>query len=326
MNMRFLICFFCLMAVCRAATAQQDAQFSQYIFNGIYINPAYAGYRQELNLHAYYRRQWTGVNGAPETMSLAVDGVTSNERVGLALQMAHDRVGAQSLFSTYASYAYRIPVGEHGKLAFGIGAGLTQTALDAGRIDTEIPNDPMLAAGRQSMRFFDAQAGVYFSTEKFFAGFSADNLTAQYQQKNKPLASYLPVPRPHYFLTAGGMLRVGEEVWLKPSFLLKDDRGGPTSADLNLFLLLKELVWLGASYRTAVSLYNKPHLQKGLTRASDITGIVEVFALPQLRVGYSYDHPLSSYRAYAGGSHEISVGYYFRRENERSNQLRCFSF
>ncbi|WP_119081202.1 PorP/SprF family type IX secretion system membrane protein [Chitinophaga alhagiae] len=324
--MRFLICFFCLTGLCRTAIAQQDAQFSQYLFNGIYINPAYAGYRQELNLHAYYRRQWTGVTGAPETMSLALDGVTRNERVGLALQMAYDRVGAQNLFTAYGNYAYRIPVGETGRLAFGIGAGLVQVGLDAGRIDTEDPNDPILAAGRQSMRFFDARAGIYFSTEKFFAGFSVDNLTAQYQQKNKPLTSFLPVPRPHYFLTAGGMLPLGEAVWLKPSFLLKDDRGGPTSADLNLFLLLKELVWLGASYRTAVSLYNKPHLQKGLTRASDVTGMVEVFALPQLRVGYSYDHPLNGYRAYAGGSHEVSVGYYFRQEHAGGKQLRCFSF
>lgn len=325
--MRYIICFLTALATGMAAYGQQDAQFSQYLFNGIYINPAYAGYRQELNLHAFYRRQWTDVPGAPETMSVALDGTTRSERVGLALQMAFDRVGAQSLLTAYGNYAYRIPVGENGKLAFGIGAGLVQVGLDASRVDLDNPNDPVLAAGRQNMRFFDARAGVYYSTDRFFIGFSADNITAQYQRNNKPLTSYVPVPKPHYFLSAGGMLQLGEALWLKPSFLLKDDRGGPSSLDANLFLLLKELLWLGASYRTAVTLYSKPHLQRGLTRASDIVGIAEVFVRPELRIGYSYDHPLSKFRTYANGSHEISIGYYFKRDDAGSSkQTRCFAF
>ncbi len=325
--MRVIISILFLLTTYQTVLAQQDAQFSQYLFNGIYINPAYAGYREELNMHAYYRKQWIDIPGAPETMCLAVDGVTRNERVGLALQVAYDKVGAQNLFSFYGNYAYRIPLGdEHGHLAFGIGAGMMQVGIDASRIDLDNPNDPVIANGRQSMRFFDTRAGIYYSAERFFVGFSVDNITAQYQVKNKPLASSIPVPKPHYYLTAGGLLPLSEAVWLKPSFLLKDDRGGPTGMDINLFLLLKELVWVGASYRTAVHLYNKPHLQAGLSTASDIIGTVEVFVLPELRIGYSYDYPLNKFRTYSHGTHELSLGFYFKQSNRQQKQLRCFSF
>src|SRR3546814_9474254 len=91
--------------------AQQDAQFSQYIFNQIYINPAYAGYRNETTAHAFFRSQWTGVPGAPQTASLAFDGTLNNKRVGLALQIAEDKLGAQNSRSAYGNYAYKIQTG-----------------------------------------------------------------------------------------------------------------------------------------------------------------------------------------------------------------------
>lgn len=306
------------------AQAQQDAQFSQYIFNGIYINPAYAGSRQELNAHAFYRDQWVGIAGAPQTMSLAVDGNVNDDRVGLALQVSSDKIGAQSQLAAYGNYAYRIPLGtESGRLALGIGAGIVQQGLDPGKLDFTNPNEPNISGAAQHMLLFDMRAGIYYATANWFVGFSADNLTAQYQAKNKPLAHFIPVPKPHYYLTAGALFPVNDDVMLKPSFLLKDDRGGPTSLDLNMFVLLKEMVWLGGGYRTAVNIYNKPDLQPGLTKSSAAVAMAEVFVVPELRIGYAFDYALNKYRTYNNGTHEISVGYYFKRmDNARRTSLR----
>src|SRR6187402_3418135 len=106
--------------------AQQDAQQSQYMFNGIYINPAYAGYKESLNVHSFYRTQWTGIEGAPRTMALAIDASANDGNVGLAFQVASDKLGAQSNLSAYASYAYRIRMNDDGssRLALGVSVGV----------------------------------------------------------------------------------------------------------------------------------------------------------------------------------------------------------
>lgn len=321
---KYIVFLVCLLGYGQKIFAQQDAQFSQYIFNGIYINPAYAGYRQELNAHAFYRNQWVGVPGAPQTMSLAVDGSVNNDRVGLALQVSHDKIGAQSQLSAYGNYAYRIPLGnETGRLALGIGAGIVQLGLDPNKLDFTNPNEPNIGGAAQHMLLFDTRAGVYYATANWFAGFSADNLTAQYQAKNKTLSHFIPIPKPHYYLTGGALLQMNEDVLLKPSFLLKDDRSGPTSLDLNMFVLLKEVVWIGGGYRTAVNLYNKPALQPGLAKSSAVIAMAEVFVLPELRIGYAFDYALNKYRTYNNGTHEISVGYYFKKmDNARRTSLR----
>ncbi len=318
-------------ALLQQLQAQQDAQFSQYIFNGIYINPAYAGYKEELNAHAFYRSQWAGVTGAPQSMSLAIDGSLRDNTIGLALQVAQDKIGAQSNLSAYVNYAYRIKLNEGSScLALGLGAGFIQLGLDGSKLDPNNPNDPYLPSSRQSTIIFDARAGVFYSTEHFFAGFSADNIAAQFMDKHKPITLTIPTPKPHYYLTAGGLLQLSENVYFKPSFLLKDDRAGPTNLDINAFMLLNQVIWVGATYRTAVTLYSKPYLQSNLSKSSAVIGMLEVFATPQLRIGYAFDYDLNKFQTYNNGTHEISIGYYFNRNGGKKSaalqQMRCFSF
>ena len=111
---------------------------------------------------------------------------------------------------------------------------------------------------------------------------------------------------------------------LKPSFLLKDDRGGPTNLDVNAFMLLNERIWLGVSYRTSVSLYSKDYLDKSLQKTNSMVGLVEVFASERWRIGYAYDYSLSRLRTYSGGSHEISLGFYLKSRNVRMTSPRYF--
>lgn len=309
MMKRGLILFALLLAVL-VGKAQQDAQYSQYMFNGVYINPAYAGYKEVLNVHSFYRNQWTGITGSPKSMSLAVDAIANQGNVGLAFQVSSDKLGAESNVSAYASYAYRLRVGqsEDSRLAFGLGVGVMQQGLNGEKLNARDAGDNFIPVNNQNVIVPDARAGIFYSDDRFYAGFSADNLIAQYIINKKNLSVYFQTPKTHYYLTAGMLLPINEEVQLKPSFLLKDDRGGPTSLDLNAFVLLGNRFWIGGSYRTAVKLYSKSYLQNDLQKTNSIVGMVDFYVTETIRVGYAYDQSISKLAGYSGGSHEISLG------------------
>lgn len=312
-----------LMLISKLVCAQQNAQYSQYMFNGIYINPAYAGYKEVLNLHGYYRAQWAGVEGAPRSFSVAVDGATNEGNVGLALQLASDKLGAQSSQSVYASYAYRIRMNGDGtaRLAFGISGGLVQLGINGALLATQDPELDM-PGGNQSTVVPDARAGVYYADERFYAGLSVDNLISPHINKSRYI--YIPQPKPHYYLTAGVLLPLSESIQLKPSFLLKDDRGGPSSLDLTAFLLFGEKIWLGGSYRTGIQLYDKDYLQKSLMSRNAAVAAIEIFPLQDLRVGYAYDFSIGPFETYSHGSHEISIGVSFPSAGTKaSRQVSC---
>jgi len=313
----------CLLLFSEGTKGQQDAQFSQYMFNGIYINPAYAGYREQLNIQAFYRGQWSGIEGAPKTMSLAIDAIANEGNVGLALQFSSDRLGAQKNQSVYGNYAYRIRMNADGssRLALGVGAGLVQLGIDGALLHA---NDPEILqpTGMQSTIIPDARAGIYYSDNYFYAGFSADNLIAQYININR--YAFIPQPKPHYYLTAGTLLPLSQDILLKPSFLLKDDGGGPTNLDLNAFVIFAEKFWIGASYRSGIKLYDKSYLQKDLRNLNSISAALQLFSGSDLRIGYAYDFSLGPLQGYSNGTHEISVGYFFNRKKTRMLSPRFF--
>jgi len=310
----------CILLGSTFAHGQQDAQFSQY---GIYINPAYAGYREQLNIQGFYRNQWTGITGSPKTMSIAVDAIANDGNVGLALQISNDKLGAQSNLAAYANYAYRIRMNAEGssRLAFGVGIGMIQLGIDGSMLN---PNDfeATQPTGMQSTIVPDGRAGVFYSDNRFYGGLSADNLISQYIDIGK--YAFIPQPKPHYYLTAGMLLPLNKDILLKPSFLLKDDRGGPTSLDLNAFVILADKIWLGGSYRTGVKLYDKSYLQKDLSQQNSVVGALQVFPTSNLRIGYAYDFSIGSLQGYSGGTHEISFGYFFKNKSTRMLSPRYF--
>lgn len=303
--------------------AQQDAQYSQYMFNGIYINPAYAGYKEQLNAHSFYRSQWTGIRGAPRTFSVAVDAAVANDNVGLAFQVTSDKLGAQSTLGGYGSYAYRIRLNADGssRLAFGVSFGILQRSINASELVTNDPETTM-PAGVQRTVSPDARAGVYFSNDRFYAGFSVDNMIINYLKSGK--YKLVPQSKMHYYLTAGVLLPLNEDFQLKPSFLLKDDLGGPTSLDWNTFILYKDIIWLGGSYRTRVNLYNKDYLQSALAYSNSVVAAIELFPVPNMRVGYAYDITTGPLNGYSSGTHEVSVGYTFPGFKVRMANPRVF--
>ena len=312
-----------LMVLAMRLKAQQDAQYSQYMFNGIYINPAYAGYKEQLNIHSFYRSQWGGVPGAPRTFSLAVDAAVANDNVGLALQVSADKIGAQSTMSAYGSYAYRIRLNASGssRLALGLSVGVMQKAIDGSMLYTN-DRQTTMPVGVQHTVAADARAGIYYSNDQFYAGFSVDNMVVQYLTSGK--YKLIPQSKMHYYLTAGTLLPLSEDVQLKPSFLLKDDRGVPGRPDLNIFILYKDIIWLGGSYRSRVALYDKSYLQSELSYKNAAVAAVEIFPVKGLRVGYAYDISLGPMQGYNNGTHEISLAFTFPGLNVRMANPRVF--
>ncbi|WP_131536705.1 PorP/SprF family type IX secretion system membrane protein [Pedobacter nototheniae] len=307
----------------KPVSAQQDAQYSQYMFNGIYINPAYAGYKEVLNVHSFYRSQWTGISGAPRSMSLAVDAIANNGNVGLALQVSSDKLGAQTNLSIYGNYAYRIRMNDDGssRLALGLGVGMVQLGIDGSMLNTNDP-EPNQPVGIQSTIVPDARAGIYYADDRFYAGFSADNLISQYVKIDR--YAFIPQPKPHYYLTAGALFPLNEDFQVKPSFLLKDDRGGPTSLDVNAFLMIKDVLWIGGSYRTGVKLYDKSYLQKDLSQRNSAVAAIQFFPSEKIRIGYGYDFSIGPLQGYSGGTHEISIAFSFIKPNVRMATPRVF--
>lgn len=312
------------------AKAQQDAQFSQYIFNGVYINPAYAGYKEDMFIQSYFRSQWVGLTGAPKSFAIAADNSYQDGSVGLGLTLASDQIGAQSTLSGYLNYAYRIRVGqdETSHLAFGLAAGMTQVGIDGTKLNAIQPGDQAIPVVSQSRILPDANFGVYYANSNYFAGLSATNILARFLNNDTERNLLVPVPQPHFYLTAGTLIAVNEDVRIKPVFLIKDDLKGPTTLDMDGFLLLNERINFGAFYRSSIKLYPKNNLQNDLPSQNAFGIIAEFFATSSIRIGYSYDQSLNKLSSYNYGSHELSVGFYINGNGSsgRSSALRCYKF
>ncbi|AKD02999.1 type IX secretion system membrane protein PorP/SprF [Pontibacter korlensis] len=303
--MKMRICYLLLaLLLTTAASAQQNPQYSQYIFNGMAINPAYTGSKNVLNVNAFHRSQWTGVEGAPKTQSLAVDGVVANDRLGLGVHLTRDEIGAHITTSAYANVAVKLQVSEKAIFSLGLAPGLVQHTVDGSKFG--IIDDPTIPTGKETTIKPDVKIGAYFHTDRFYAGFSGSDLL-QFNDMDQV------EPERHYYFTAGYVMDLSPLVKLKPSLLVKEDFHAPTSMDLNAFILLADRLWLGSSYRTSMNVFNDAEMGD-VEKRTAVAFIGELQVLKQLRLGYSYDKMLNGYSNQS--THEVSVGYYFFRKKE----------
>ncbi len=307
--------------------AQQDVQISQHIFNSIFINPAYTGYKEDLYVHSYYRSQWVGLPGAPQSFSIAADGALKSANIGLGAMITSDRIGAQSSLSGYVNYAYRIRLDEieASHLAFGLGVGVQQLGIDGSKLNAMQGGDAAVPVTAQNTILPDANLGIFYSTPTHFIGVSATNLLARYIKTNT-VNVFTPIPQPHVYLTAGALLDVNPGMKLKPVFLLKDDFKSPTVLDLNAIFIFDRGLSLGAFYRSSIKLYPKSNIHTSVFNQNAFGGIVELFITPSMRMGYSYDHNMNALGAYNYGSHELSIGFYINSSRSNDPGQRCFKF
>jgi len=311
------------------AFAQQTVQFSQYIFNGLAVNPAYAGYREEWNASLSYRMQWAGVNGAPRTAVASFDGVTdaNEKRVGLGFIAINDRLGAQSTASFYGNYAYRLQIDdeEERRLTFGIAFGVSQYEIDGTRLVAVDPNDTSIPRGTENKVYPDFRVGVYYADPRYFIGVSILDMFSSARDQIATDNNYKILKQVrHIYLSGGAFFPLSAALDIKPTFLIKDDFNGPTDIDLSAYLLIHKTVFIGTAYRMGVKLWNKASLQTGLDQGNAIAGIVQVLVSDRFKVGYSFDYSLNALANYQQGSHEITLGLAFPKRNSRTVRAKFF--
>jgi len=308
------------------ANAQQTIQFSQYVFNGLAVNPAYAGYKEDWTLNLSSRLQWVGINGAPQTGTASIDGtISDNKNVGLGLIATIDHLGPENISSVYANYAYRLQLDELDtkRLCFGIGAGVMQYRLNGADFNATDVGDGIVPAGTVSKVTPDFRFGIYYYSPKVYFGASVFNLlssTLENVTNNAPIVQQVRT----LYLTGGAMLPLSEFIDLKPSVMIKEDFKGPTNLDLTSFLAFNKIVWLGASYRTGVTVWNKTSLQNNLENPDALAAIAEFYINDHFRIGYSFDFTLTKLANYQSGTHEISLSISFPGKKPRIVSPRYF--
>lgn len=241
-----------LVASMQGIFAQQDAQYTQYMYNTLAVNPAYAGSRGVMSITALHRSQWVGLDGAPTTQTLNLNTPVS-ERVGLGLSIVNDEIGSGTRQETYfdAAFSYTLPLENDRKLSFGLKAGGHLLNINFSQLDGF--TDEQGASGLPNIdRKFSPNfgAGVYYHTNKFYAGLSIPNfLETQHFDESGNTASYLATERINFYFITGYVFDLNKNLKFKPAVLLKAVNGAPLQADLSANFLLKEKLSLGLAYR-----------------------------------------------------------------------------
>ena len=299
------------------ACAQQNIQFTQYMFNSLSVNPAYAGYKEEWFAQMALRNQWVGMDGAPKTGSVSIDGILDPEykKMGLGLQITADKLGPQSATSAYLNYAYRLQLDaeDSKRLSFGLGVGMSNYSLDGSILNGVNKSDSKIPTSQFSNFIPDARVGVYYNTARYYLGASVTDLFSGDRSNDFfdwNSVTYQNIKRKRHLYVMMGMLStLTEEIKLRPSILIKEDFRGPTSLDLNTMAIFKDRFWIGASYRTGINLKGNKYSQgQDITSVNSVSVVSQFYATEQLRVGYSYDYTLSGFKEAQSGSHEITVG------------------
>ncbi|GGC48972.1 membrane protein [Parapedobacter defluvii] len=317
------------------AQAQQNIQFTQYIFNSMSVNPAYAGYKEEWFGQLGLRSQWVGLDGAPQTGLLSIDGLADpiHKRHGLGLQVTADKLGPQSATSAYANYAFRLRLNEEDtqRLSFGIGAGVTQYSLDGALLDPVEGGDQVLPAGKISNWVPDIRFGVYYYNPRWYAGVSVMDLLSGDQSNNifrwdNTTTDNIRRKRHLYFI-GGALFDLSKGLKLRPSLLVKEDFKGPTSLDLNAMFIFGDRFWLGAGWRTGVTVFEREYNRvsgNSLSGRNSFSAVTQIYVTNALRIGYSYDHIVSRLSNVQNGSHEITLGITFGSKQQRILSPRFF--
>lgn len=291
--------------------AQQDPMYSQYMFNGLAVNPAYAGSRDAISLAGLYRQQWWGFSGAPVTQTLTAHMPSFNRRHGFGVSIVNDRASYLGQTWLNVDYAYRIPFGQW-RLAFGLRGTVNQYRI--GWEDADLKDRTDIVAINYPARTLlpNAGFGIYLNSDNFYAGIGIPRLLVNVI--NSPIPEAILDDggpgrlRRHFFGTVGAVLRLGEGVQLKPSIMGKYVNGAPAQADFNLNVYFKEKLGVGASYRTGDAL----------------VGLVDFFFTPQLHLGYAFGYPTTSLAGYSAGSHELLLGYDFKFKKDGVASPRLF--
>jgi len=274
--------------------AQQDPQFTQYMYNMSVINPAYATADEGmLNLGGHYRTQWVGLEGAPKTGSFFAH-TPINDKIEIGISFTNDNIGdVVSENNVFADFAYVIPIGYESNISFGLKAGFTffDTTFDgfilqSGNTSTDIAFNENITKA-----FPNLGLGAFFFTDYYYLGFSAPNMLSSKHIETENGIIATGVENVHYFFTGGYVFDLNRDLKLKPSFMAKSVKGAPLAVDITANVLVNQRLEAGLGYRFGDA----------------VTGMVNFRINPQLRIGYAYDYTTSNLGSFNSGSHEIFI-------------------
>lgn len=267
-----------------------------YVHNSLAINPAYSGSQEALSTTILHRRYWFGFKGSPTTMSLSVHTPLKNERIGLGLLLLNDKIGINKETSFIGNYAYRIDLG-YGKLAFGLGFGMTFFSAAWNDLAAHDPDDILLTNNSSFGVIPDFSIGIYYTTKKYFMGLSLPLfLSHEYDPKSNKYTITNYYKEYNYFYNAGYIFDINQDIKFFPSLLVKYHKGNTTQIDFNSQIILKDKVWFGATYRSK----------------NVLIGMFQYQVNNQLRIAYSYDFSIGKKGQYMNNSHEIMLNYIFK--------------
>ncbi|MES2592842.1 MAG: type IX secretion system membrane protein PorP/SprF [Bacteroidota bacterium] len=280
-----------------AIKAQQAPMYTHYMYNTLVVNPAYAGSRDALTITALHRSQWVDFKGAPLTQTLTVHSPLKNEHLALGLSLSNDKIGPSNTTAVFADFAYRMKVSEKAKLALGISAGANIFQANVNSLELDQQNDPVFQQNIRNRATPNFGFGAYYSRERFYAGISAPNLLQNnYSVVKTDGGTLIGKEQRHYFLIAGTMIKLSENLGFKPTTLIKVTPAAPVQADVTASFIIMDKLLLGAMYRTGDS----------------FGALVGVDVTEQFHIGYSFDwsYGLQTFK-YNQGSHEIVLRYDF---------------
>ena len=311
---KLIIAVLAILAGSLKSSAQQDPAYSMYMFNGLFLNPAYAGSQEAISLMGIYREQWVGVQGAPRTANISVHAPLRQEQYGLGLTISNDMYGKSNTFSVTPSFAYRLRI-KKSHLCFGVQASLASFYQNsqAIRLSTDATDVPF--QWNQNLFVPNFGFGIYAYGERYFAGVSVPHLLPDKLRDGVGVVGYnADIARlyNYYLLTAGYVFgKDASIVKVRPSILMKYQKGLPNNIpqiDANVALLFIERLWIGAGYRTGgdQAYYGQ-----------SVIIFAQFKVTPQLQIGYSYDAELTALRHFTSGTHEVMIGYDFYYDKKR---------
>ena len=278
--------------------------YSQYLHNGLLINPAYAGSREVLSLFLSGRLQWAGIDGAPKSETLSLHSLLKNERVGLGLSGQLFTYGLTKSYSVYADYAYHLKLG-NGKLSLGLKTGFDLSNTDYSNILLNDKNDEAFLVNSKPYFLPNAGAGLYYYSKKFFIGAAVPSFLS-YVNNGGGKVSFDAFSDFDVYISAGGLVTFAPFFKFKPSVFVdySVQKTKKMQMDLNGNLIISDLVWIGGSWRASEQV---------------AVGILQLQINPQLMIGYSYDYPVGRMNTYSRGSHEIVLRYEFSYKVSAAN-------
>ena len=292
-NIKLIIVF--LLSCNLNIIAQQEAQYTQYMYNTSIINPAYTGSEEVFKISLLHRSQWLNVPGAPITQTINIEGILT-ENLGVSLNVSKDAIGPSEDFIIDANIAYHIRLNAYGKLALGLKAGMSKFSLDLTKGNLN-PNQTLVTSNNINKTFSRIGAGLYYYTDRTYLGISVPNLL---ETKYENLVLNINYNfKNHYYIIAGTIVDIGPNTWFKPALLAKVASGAPISLDLSANFLRNEKFILGAAYRLDAA----------------ISGLLGFYVSKNLFLGYAYDYTTNFKNEYTGGTHEICIRINFSRSS-----------